>query len=54
MLRGLIKNTFTQAPYTAAFFFQEFAQRRDSYKDKVEEIIPETPEESLSFLKLCI
>ena len=44
----------TLYPYTAAFLFQEFASRRDTYADNVKDYVPENPDESLSYLRESI
>eukprot|EP00347_Sterkiella_histriomuscorum_P004381 403360676 len=51
----LIKTCLTQSPYTAAYLFQEFAQRRDTYKDQIEnDPIADDPAQNLQFFKKAV
>lgn len=54
-LRKVIKTRLCEHPYTAAFLFQEFAPKRDTYKEVAEvNIVSEDPSETVAFMRTSI
>ncbi len=47
-MRSRIRTLFCYQPYSAAFLFQEFAQRRDTYKNMNEEGEPSETAEDIA------
>ncbi|CDW81476.1 UNKNOWN [Stylonychia lemnae] len=55
LLSNLIKTKLVNPPYISAYLFQEFAKRKDTYKNELEvEKIPADPADTLNFLKIAI
>ena len=53
-LRSIIKKRLALPPYAGSFLFQEFAERRGTYREKAEvNTIEETTQEKIEVMRVC-